>query len=705
MAKTLKIRDLTLRDGQQSSFATRMTQAEIERVLPYYKDAHFYAMEVWGGAVPDSVMRYLGENPWYRLESIKKEVGDVSKLTALSRGRNLFGYAPYTDEIIEGFCRNSIESGLGIMRIFDCLNDVENVKSTIKYVKKYGGIADCAVCYTVDPKYPKLSFFQKLMGKKNPAPVFTDDYFVSKAKELAALGADMITIKDMSGLIPPQRVSALVKKLKAATGIPVDFHTHCTPGYGLASVYAAIAAGVDVVDTNCWWFGGGTGAPALELVYLFCQKLGIDMGVNMEAVAKINEQLKDIRTELNVSVFGKDKPAPKPFNPLTDATPAEVEEQLNRAVAAAEKEDFVTLLDAAQKIEAYFGFPAPNKLVQEAEIPGGMYSNMVAQLQALKAEDILPKAMELIPEVRLSAGLPPLVTPTSQIVGAQAVNCALDLKAGRPMYTTKNNQFVNLVKGEYGTTPVKIDPEFRFKICGVREESNYDISKYQHQPNPELPEAGGVKLAENEKEELLLELFPLVAKPYLTGVKTKAYQAKVAAEAPAKEEAAVAEPKSQPITGHTIVAPLPGKVIEFKVKVGDAVAVGQEVAVLEAMKMENSITSDAAGYVKQILVVAGENVATDAVLIELSDAPVVAKAEVAAPKAVVGNKVVAPLPGRVISLKVKVGDTVKAGDEVAVLEAMKMENSITSDYDGTVQQVAVAEGDNVATDAVLMIIG
>ena len=706
MTKTLKIRDLTLRDGQQSSFATRMTQAEIERVLPYYKDAHFYAMEVWGGAVPDSVMRYLGENPWYRLESIKKEVGDVSKLTALSRGRNLFGYAPYTDEIIEGFCRNSIESGLGIMRIFDCLNDVENVKSTIKYVKKYGGIADCAVCYTVDPKYPKLSFWQKLMGKKNPAPVFTDDYFVSKAKELAALGADMITIKDMSGLIPPHRVSALVKKLKAATGIPVDFHTHCTPGYGLASVYAAIAAGVDVVDTNCWWFGGGTGAPALELVYLFCQKLGIDMGVNMEAVAKINEQLKGIRTELNVSVFGKDKPAPKPFNPLTDATPAEVEEQLNRAVAAAEKEDFATLLDAAQKIEAYFGFPAPNKLVQEAEIPGGMYSNMVAQLQALKAEDILPKAMELIPEVRLSAGLPPLVTPTSQIVGAQAVNCALDLKAGRPMYTTKNNQFVNLVKGEYGTTPVKIDPEFRFKICGVREESNYDISKYQHQPNPELPEAGGVKLAENEKEELLLELFPLVAKPYLTGVKTKAYQAKVAAEAPAKAEAApAAEPKAQPITGHTIVAPLPGKVIEFKVKVGDAVAVGQEVAVLEAMKMENSITSDVAGYVKQILVVAGENVATDAVLIELGDAPVAPKAEAAAPKAVVGNKVVAPLPGRVISLKVKVGDAVKAGDEVVVLEAMKMENSITSDYDGTVQQILVAEGDNVATDAVLLIVG
>jgi len=712
MAKVLKIRDLTLRDGQQSSFATRMNQAQIDKCLPYYKDAGFFAMEVWGGAVPDSVMRYLGENPWTRLETIHKAVGDVSKLTALSRGRNLFGYAPYTDEIIDGFCRNSIESGLGIMRIFDCLNDVDNVKSTIKYVKKYGGIADCAVCYTVDPKYPKLSLWDKLTGKKNPAPVFTDEYFVDKAKQLAALGADMITIKDMSGLIPPQRVSALVKKLKAATGIPVDFHTHCTPGYGLASVYAAIAAGVDVVDTNCWWFGGGTGAPALELVYLFCQKLGIDLGVNMEAVAKINEQLKSIRTELNVSVFGADKPAPKPFNPVTDATPAEVEAQLDRAVAAAAKDDFATLLDAAQKIEAYFGFPAPNELVQKAEIPGGMYSNMVAQLQQLKAEDILPRAMELIPSVRLSAGLPPLVTPTSQIVGAQAVSCAMDEKAGRAMYTTKSAQFVSLVKGEYGHTPVKIDPEFRFKICGVREETPYDTSKYQMQPNPELPEAGGVKLAANEKEVLLLELFPMVAKTYLTNSKVKAYEAQKPAEAPATEapKAEVKAEEKVAVTGNTINAPLPGRVISIKVKVGDKVSAGDEVMILEAMKMENSITSDFSGVVKQILVKEGDNVQSDTAMIEIvaeADAPQAApKAAEAAAPAASGpkNAVTAPLPGRVISIKVKVGDKVSAGDEVVILEAMKMENSISTDYAGTVVEVLVAEGDNVQSDAAMIMI-
>ena len=649
MAKKLKIRDLTLRDGQQSSFATRMNQAQIDRCLPFYKDAGFYAMEVWGGAVPDSVMRYLNENPWTRLETIHREIGDVSKLTALSRGRNLFGYAPYSDEIIDGFCRNAIESGLGIMRIFDALNDVNNVKSTIKYVKKYGGIADCAVCYTVDPKYPQPSFLQRLMGKRAPKPVFTDEYFLDKAKQMAALGADMITIKDMSGLIPPKRVSGLIKLFKQNIDLPVDFHTHCTPGYGLASVVAAIGAGVDVVDTNCWWFAEGTGAPAIELVYVFCQKMGVELGANMEAVAKINTQLKDIRKELELSVFGAEKPLPKAFNPLTDKLPAEVEAEFDRAVKAVAAEDFDTLLEACQKIEAHFGFPAPNELVQKAEIPGGMYSNMVAQLKQLKAEDILPRAMELIPSVRLSAGLPPLVTPTSQIVGAQAVACALDEKAGRPMYTNKSSQFVGLVKGEYGKTPVEIDPEFRMKICGVREETPYDMSKYQMQPNPELPEAGGVKLAETEKEVLLLELFPVVAKTYLTNAKKKAYDESIAG-------------RLEKVAG--------------KVQAGAEALVG---------KIKEKV-----GELK------------DAVTAKVAEA--VAAQAVKAPQKITGFGVEAPLPGKILELKVKVGDKVKANDEVAVLDAMKMENSITTDYAGTVTQIFVEEGENVQMNAVIMVV-
>lgn len=615
MAQKLLIRDLTLRDGQQSSFATRMTQQQIDRVLPFYKDANFYAMEVWGGAVPDSVMRYLNENPWDRLEKIKAVVGNVSKLTALSRGRNLFGYAPYTDEIIEGFCRNSIESGLGIMRIFDALNDVNNVKSTIKYVKKYGGIADCAVCYTIDPKYPKLGLLDKLKGKKNPEPVFTNAYFLDKAKQMAALGADMVTIKDMSGLIQPSRIAELIPLFKQNLSIPVDFHTHCTPGYGLGAVLMAIIKGVDIVDTNIWNFAGGTGAPAIELVYIFCKKLGVELDVNMEAVAKINKELYGIRKELEA--VDASKQFPNPFNPLTDQLPAEIDKEFDKAIEAAKANNEEVLLNACHAIEAYFNFPKPNELVKKAEVPGGMYSNMVAQLKQLNSMDILEKAMELIPTVRLAAGLPPLVTPTSQIVGAQAVNCALDIKAGKPMYSNVSNQFVNLVKGEYGKTPVPVDPEFRLKIAGTREEIPYDTSKYQMQPNPELPEAGGVKLAANEKEVLLLELFPQVAKNFLTKQKVAAYEAQHKADAPQAEKVVAEEKKNEPITGKTVKAPMPGSILRFTVKPGDTVTKSQTVVILEAMKMENSIATDYAGTVKRLLVKEGTTVAADAPMIEI----------------------------------------------------------------------------------------
>ena len=613
MSQKLLIRDLTLRDGQQSSFATRMTQQQIDRVLPFYKDANFYAMEVWGGAVPDSVMRYLNENPWDRLEKIKAAVGNVSKLTALSRGRNLFGYAPYTDEIIDGFCRNSIESGLGIMRIFDALNDVNNVKSTVKYVKQYGGMADCAVCYTIDPKYPKLSFFDKLRDKKNPAPVFTNEYFLDKAKQMAALGADMITIKDMSGLIQPSRIAELIPLFKKHLSIPIDFHTHCTPGYGLGAVLMAIIKGVDVVDTNIWNFAGGTGAPAIELVYIFCKKLGVELDVNMEAVAKINQELYGIRKELEA--VDATKQFPNPFNPLTDTLPAHIDKEFDKAIEAARNNNEEALLNACHAIEAYFNFPKPNELVKKAEVPGGMYSNMVAQLKQLNSMDILEKAMELIPTVRLAAGLPPLVTPTSQIVGAQAVNCALDIKAGKPMYSNVSNQFVNLVKGEYGKTPVPVDPEFRLKIAGTREEIPYDTSKYQMQPNPTLPEAGGVKLAENEKEVLLLELFPQVAKNFLTKQKEARYQAEHKEEE-VKQEASQ-EVKEEPITGKVVEAPMPGSIFKLQVQVGDTVSKAQSVIILEAMKMENNIASDYAGKVKRIFVKEGMSVQAGAKLIEI----------------------------------------------------------------------------------------
>jgi oxaloacetate decarboxylase alpha subunit/pyruvate carboxylase subunit B len=511
---TLKIRDLTLRDGQQSLFATRMTQDQVDRVLPYFKDARFYAMEVWGGAVPDSIMRYLAENPWERLEKIKESVGDVSLLTALSRGRNLFGYNPYPEEVIEGFNRLAVQSGIGIMRIFDALNDVENMKSTIRYVKQNGGIADCAISFTVDPKFSTRQKFRSWIHfKALPHDIFTIDYFVEKARQLEALGADMISIKDMAGLITPSQTGKLIRRLKSEVRVPIDFHTHCTPGYGLASVLSAIVNGVDIVDTNIWNFAGGPAAPAYELIHIFCDKMGIDTGVNPDAVVAINKELKIIRQEL--AEFDTCTSFPIEFDFTKDKLPKEINKLFVKAIHHARHDREEDLLCTCLEIEAYFNFPEPDVAVKNAEIPGGMYTNMHAQLKQLKLDHLLPRVLELVPLVRIKSGCPPLVTPTSQIVGVQAVNCVIDENKDLPYFTTKSIQYVNLVKGIYGRTPIPVDPDFRAQITGVREETAYDTKNYKKQENTVFEEYGDMKLADNEKDELLLELFPTVARDFL----------------------------------------------------------------------------------------------------------------------------------------------------------------------------------------------
>lgn len=627
--KKLKIRDLTLRDGQQSLFATRMKQQDIDPLLPLYKDAGFYIMEVWGGAVPDSVMRYLDESPWVRLRTISEAIGGKSLLSALSRGRNLFGYVPYPDSVLEGFYKEAIKNGLNVMRIFDALNDIDNVKESIRLINQLGGIADAAVCYTVDPKDAveneapkKKGFLSSLFGKKEEAPVskkiFTDEYFVEKAVEMERLGAKIITLKDMAGLVNPLRAASIIGKLKQAVKVPVDFHTHCTPGYGLASSLMAILNGVDILDTNIWWFGEGSAATAIELVYVFCKKLGIEVDVNMQKVGEIRERLEGIRRNLADFDLNKDK-FPKRFNPLADVLPAEIDNLFDKAIAAAKAGDEDALLENCHAIEAYFGFPKPNLLVKDAEVPGGMYSNMVAQLKALNSSDLLDDAMKLIPKVRRDAGLVPLVTPTSQIVGAQAVNLAIDRKKGNPDYTNTSNQFISLVKGEYGHTPAPIDPAFRQQITGDAVEHPYDVSKYRKPEIPVVPELGGVKLATNTEEELLMELLPNVANKFLRNRREEEYAAKQPKDAPkAAAEVKVEETVTddEPITGDVFRAPMGGRIIEVNVKAGDKVKKGQVMMVYEAMKMENDLEADRDRVVKRVFVATDDVVGTDAPLIE-----------------------------------------------------------------------------------------
>ena len=717
MTKKLKIRDLTLRDGQQSLFATRLSQKSIDKLLPYYVEAGFYAMEVWGGAVPDSVMRYLDESPWVRLKTISDKIQGKSYLTALSRGRNLFGYVPYPTSVIDGFYKEAIANGLGIMRIFDALNDLDNVKESVEIINKLGGIPDGAVCYTVDPKdepvdveveveeeVPAKGFFARLMGKKEivkttrivkqePEKIFTDDYFVEKAKGYEKLGAKIITLKDMAGLVNPARIATLMPRLKAAVSVPVDFHTHCTPGYGLASGLMAILHDVDILDTNIWWFGEGSAAPAIELIYVFAKKLGVEVEVNMEAVGKIREELKGIREELKDFDLHKDN-FPKPFDPLKDTLPAEIDAQFDKAIEAAKANDEVALLAACHAIEEYFNFPKPNQIVKEAEVPGGMYSNMVAQLRQLKAEDVLEDAMRLIPKVRRDAGLVPLVTPTSQIVGSQAVMVALSRKSGNEDYKNVSNQFLSLVRGEYGKTPVAIDPAFRKQITGSAEEVPYDVNSYKSPENPVIAKYGNVKLAKDNQEYLLLELLPTVAKTFLENRRAEEFAANggVCEATTVAEEKPVEVSADAPVTGPTLNAPMGGTVVEIHVKAGDKVKKGQSLLMYEAMKMQNEIESEGEYTVKRVLVQPGDVVQSGQPMIEFVDPNATDVEE----GPVTGPTLNAPMGGTIIELHVKPGDKVKKGQSLLMYEAMKMQNEIESEGDYTVKRILVKEGEVIA---------
>ena len=535
MAKALKIRDITLRDGQQSLFSSRLRQETVEEILPLYKGAGFYIVEVWGGNIIDSAMRFLDESPWDRLRTCSRILGDQTLLGALSRGRNLFGYSPYPNYVLESFYKEAVKNGLKVIRLFDSLNDMDNLKDSALMLNELGVIPDIALCYTVDPeevplpKPKKKGFFARLFGSSEevavPEKIFTDEYFVAKAREIEKCGAKIFTLKDLAGLVSPSRLYSLMPKLKHAVKIPVDYHTHCNAGYGLASTLTAILKGVDIVDTAIWWFAGGTSAPAIELIWLFCKKLGIEVSVDMEKISEIRSKLKEARKSLSDFDRYRDS-LPFDFDELYMNMPPEIDAEFDSAIRAASDNCEPELLDACHRIEEYFGFPVNNAGVSNTDVPHGMYSDIKGELWIRNVEEMLDATMALIPKVRRDAGLVPLVSPSSRIIGEQAVMLALDRRDGNPDYTQKSDRFVALIKGEYGHTPKAIDPFFREEITGSIEEIPYDVSTFSEPANPELPEFGGIKLAQNDEEYLLLELMPELAETFLKKCREKDFSNK-----------------------------------------------------------------------------------------------------------------------------------------------------------------------------------
>ena len=496
--------DLSHRDGQQSLLATRMSTEQVLRLLPLILDTGVNLLEVWGGATLDSAMRYLGENPFTRLQQMSELAKPYNAgLRALSRGQNLFGYDPYPDDIVRNFNREAVKAGASVMRIFDALNYTPNFKAALAGVNEAGGTFDAAVCYTTGSPY-------------------SVDHFVQKCVELEKMGAHMVTDKDMAGLKTPADAWEYYRALKNTLTVPVVSHTHCTPGYGHISAVIAILAGVDKIDTAFLPLAGGSSHPSIEILSLFAEALGIDTGLDLsdkilkpihsEMFAVVEQVEKEFDLKIHKSVWpGRDKLMPM-VNAILD----------NLAKGKVDK-----ALEITHAMEQACGFPKPNIEVLNAQIPGGMYSNFVNQLARDNKSEFLGRALEAVQEIRQKAGWCPLVTPTSQIVGVKAYFTAMG-KSVNPV------QYFNLIAGFYGKTPFQIDPDYREEVCGFREEKEYDSSGF----NRRIPQASGTELplAETTHEKLLYYLFPdSSGKSYLEGLR-QAEWASVAQERSKREE-------------------------------------------------------------------------------------------------------------------------------------------------------------------------
>ena len=390
----VKITETVLRDAHQSLIATRMTMDEMLPILPLMDKVGYHSVECWGGATFDACLRFLNEDPWERLRTLKKNLPNT-KLQMLFRGQNMLGYRHYADDVLEYFVQKSVANGIDIIRIFDALNDIRNLETAIKAAKKEGAHTQVAISYTL-------------------GDVFTTDYYVDYAKRIENSGADSICIKDMAALLTPYETEKLVKALKSAVKIPIQLHTHYTSGLASMCLLKGIEAGVDVIDTAMSPLALGTSHAPTESMVAALQGTEYDTGLDLVLLTEIRDYFMKLRKKYIDSGLLDPK---------------------------------MLAVDA-------------NALIYQ--VPGGMLSNLLSQLKQAGKEDKLEEVLKEVPRVRKDAGYPPLVTPSSQIVGTQAV---FNVIMGE-RYKMVTKEFKGIVRGEYGRTPVPIDPEFRKKIIG-----------------------------------------------------------------------------------------------------------------------------------------------------------------------------------------------------------------------------------------------
>jgi len=487
MSQTIQFTDVTLRDGNQSIAATRMTRAQSLRVLKMIADAGFPTLELWGGAILDSCIRYLNEDPWERLEIYRQTLGGPSRIQALLRGQNLFAYQPYPDDLVISFVKQACESGVGVMRMFDALNDERNLLLALMATKTYGAKAEAAISYTV-------------------SPVHTTDYFVGYARKLQDMGADQLAIKDMAGLLQPADAVELIRGIKAATRLPLALHSHTTTGVGLLNAVVGMVHGVDSIDCAITPFAGGSSHPPVELLVAFAEELGLQHGLDKALLERIQTELFAISAELKESIpdYGKY------YRPVRfEDVDRHAVQQILKRVQSGSRAEIDSALALSRTMLADLGYPAYDDRIFDSQIPGGMISNLKNQLKQMGQDDLLDRLMEEIPLVRRDVGYVPLVTPTSQIIGSQA---AFNLMTGE-RYAMASDEFRMLLRGEFGRTPVQPDAGVVMKVLGGDQPPlKYRPASYL---KPVLEDPHDLPFVRSHKDLLLHLLFGQAADEFL----------------------------------------------------------------------------------------------------------------------------------------------------------------------------------------------
>lgn len=598
-AKKIEITDVILRDAHQSLIATRMRTEDMLPICDKLDQVGYWSLEVWGGATFDACVRFLKEDPWERLRQLRKALPNT-RLQMLLRGQNLLGYRHYADDVVEAFVQKAADNGIDVFRVFDALNDLRNIETAMKAVKKAGKHAQGTICYTT-------------------SPVHTPALFVQQAKDMQAMGADSIAIKDMAGLLTPYATYELVRAIKAEVDLPLVVHSHSTSGLAPLCQLKAVEAGADRIDTAISSFASGTSHPATESQVAALKGTDYDTGLDLELLSEIADYFREVRKKYH-----------------------QFESEFTREDVS----------------------------VQINQVPGGMMSNLANQLKEQNALDKIRDVFDEIPRVREDLGFPPLVTPTSQIVGTQAVYNVL---AGQ-RYKTITNEVKRYLQGGYGQPPAAVNANIQKKAIGnesVNEGRPADLL------SPELnklrEDIGS--LASSEEDVLTYAMFPDLGREFLQQRADGTLQ---------PEELLPPEQQGKDRMGTAIAT-------EFRIDVHGET---YEVAV-------TGVGDSGAG--KRKLYLSLDGMPEEVVFESLNE--YVAEGASGRKRASEPGHVTTAMPGNVVDVLVSEGDTASAGQAVLITEAMKMETEVNSSVDGTVKAVYVSKGDRVTPGEVLIEIG